>query len=231
MMEPRNQHSKFLACALAATIALMMVVLLVACATDGTAPVTGEKSSKLITDIQTGEDSTATTVTVKGNQPLTYTAVKQDFPQGVLFHFPNTALDNINNVYYPPNNKTIASIRASEVDDNGKTTRIFIALKQDVPYSLNPDGSNLQITFPHAAPAPASSPAATAAPVAKKPAAPAPKKAEAPAATMLKRITTKNLSDHLAINVVANGMVIHHKSFTLKNPDRIVFDLKGIGSP
>ena len=231
-MEPRNQRSKFLACAMAATVALMLVVLLVACASKGTAPVTDEQTSKLITDIQTGEDATATTVTVKGNQPLTYTAVKQDFPQGVLFHFPNTALDNINNVYYPPDNQTIGSIRASEVEDNGKTTRIFIALKQDVPYSLNPDGSNLQITFPHAAKSSASAPTAAAAPPAKKAAAaPAPKKVEAPAATMLKRITTKAHSDHLAIKVLANGMVIDHKSFTLKNPDRIVFDLMGVGSP
>ena len=127
MKEPRNQHSKFLACAMAATLALMLVVLLVACASKGTAPVTGEQTSKLITDIQTGEDSTATTVTVKGNQPLTYTAVKQDFPQGVLFHFPNTALDNINNVYYPPDNQIPQSQPASEsIGVKSITTYYFI---------------------------------------------------------------------------------------------------------
>lgn len=236
MMEPRNQHSKYLAFALVATMVLMMVVLLVACASKSTVPVTASQSSKLITDIVTGEDSTATTVIVKGNQPLTYTAVKQDFPQGVLFHFPNTALDNINNVYYPPDNQTIGSIRASEIDNNGKTTRIFIALKQDVPYSLNPDGSNLNIIFPHtakpaAAEAPEAAQPAAPQPAAVQPAAAEPEKPGAPAATMLKRITTKAHKDYLAINVVANGTIVDHKAFTLKNPDRIVFDLIGIGSP
>ena len=249
-MDPRNQQSKSLACVIAAVMALMTVAMLVACASKTTTPATSTPASKMITDIVTGEDSAATIVTVKGNQPLTYTAVKQDFPQGVLFHFPNTALDNINNVYYPPNNQTIGSIRASEVENGGKTTRVFVALKQDVPYSLKPDGSDLVITFPHptvqAAPAPAAAakpePKKSAAPAAKKAgaaakpepkksAAPAPKKAGAPPATMLKRITTNDHKDHLAINIVANGMVIDHKAFTLKNPDRIVFDLKGIGSP
>ena len=231
MMDPRNQHSKYLACVIAATIALMTVAMLVACASKTTAPATSTPASKLITDIVTGEDSAATIVTVKGNQPLTYTAVKQDFPQGVLFHFPNTALDNINNVYYPPNNLTIGSIRASEVENGGKTTRIFVALKKDVPYSLKPDGSNLVITFPHPAKPTASAPVTAAKPAPEKSTAPAPKKAGAPAANMLKRITTRNHDDYLAIDVMANGMVIDHKSFTLKNPDRIVFDLKGIGSP
>ena len=71
MMDPRNQHSKYLACVIAATIALMTVAMLVACASKTTAPATSTPASKLITDIVTGEDSAATIVTVKGNQPLT----------------------------------------------------------------------------------------------------------------------------------------------------------------
>ena len=229
MMDPRNPLPRYLDCVLTASVALMTVVLLVACASQSPAPMAEEPASKVITDIVAGEDSAATVVTVKGNQPLTYTAVKQDFPQGVLFHFPNTALDNINNVYYPPDNQIIGSIRASEIDSNGKTTRIFIALKQDVPYSLNPDGSNLQITFPHSA-----EPAAAAAePEAKTPPAAKAKTPETPAAaaTMLKKITTTDHGDYLTIKVTADGTIRNHKAFTLKNPDRIVFDLIGIGSP
>jgi len=229
MMDQRIHLSKYLARALAATIALTVTVWLAGCASSGAPGVAETPASKLISDIVASEDETATVVTIKGNRPLTYTAVKQDFPQGVLFHFPNTALDNIKNVYYPPQSDTIGSIRASQIDEGGQTTRIFIALKHDAPYSLKPDGNNLVISFPRPAAPAEAEPQETAAAVA--PSAAVPEKPAPPAATRLSRITTDAHNEYLAIQVLADGTIADYKSFTMDKPDRIVFDLPGIGSP
>ena len=69
------------------TIALILAALVIACASQNKATVTETGETKQITDIITSEDAASTIVTVKGNQTLTYTALKQEFPLGVLFHF------------------------------------------------------------------------------------------------------------------------------------------------
>jgi len=138
---------------------LSMVVLFASCASQNAAKGDAAEDSKLITDIITSEDVDSTVVTVKGNQALTYTAIKQVFPLGVLLHFPATALDNIKTVYYPPENEFISSIRSTQAEEDGLTSRIFIALKKDLPYSIEPDALGLKIVFPKsgklAVPAPA----------------------------------------------------------------------------
>ena len=96
---------------------LSMVVLFAACASQKAAKGNLAEADKLITDIITSEVAGSTTVTVKGNQALPYTAIKQVFPLGVLFDFPETALDNIKTVYYPPENEFISSIRATQIEN------------------------------------------------------------------------------------------------------------------
>jgi type IV pilus assembly protein PilQ len=115
-----------------------MAAVFAGCASQNAANVKSGGEAKLITDIVTSEDAASTIVTVKGSQKLTYTSIKQVFPLGVLFHFPETALDNIKAVYYPPDNDVISSIRASQTEEDQKTCRIFIALKKDLPYSIEP---------------------------------------------------------------------------------------------
>ena len=78
-----------------------------ACASQNAVNVKTAGETKLITDIITSEDAQSTIVTVKGNDTLTYTAIKQEFPLGLLVHFPETALDNIKTVYYPPENDNL----------------------------------------------------------------------------------------------------------------------------
>jgi hypothetical protein len=114
--------------------ALFGIILLVAgCASQNTANVKSAEETKLITDIATSETDESTIVNVKGGPTLTYTAIKQVFPLGVLFHFPETGLDNIKEVYYPPQTDIIGSIRATQIEEDGTTSRIFIALKKDLP--------------------------------------------------------------------------------------------------
>ena len=131
--------------------------------------------AKRITDITTEVSADSVIVTIHGNQTLTYTAIKQVFPMGVLFHFPETSLATDEAVTTPPQNEIIGSVKATElVEDKSTTSRIFIAMKTDAPYDLNPQDSGLQVSFPKTA----ARPVATPAPVAKK--SPAPQTAQQP---------------------------------------------------
>ena len=76
-------------------IALILTVGLTGCASQSATQVQRAENDKLITDIVTSADAANLFVTVKGSQRLAYTAVKQDFPLGVQFYFPGTALDNL----------------------------------------------------------------------------------------------------------------------------------------
>ena len=190
--------------------------------------------AKRITGITTNVTADSVVVTIDGNQPLTYTAIKQVFPMGVLFHFPETSLATDQTVTTPPQNEIIGSVKASElVEDKSTTSRIFIAMKTDAPYDLNPLDSGLQVLFPKAAAGAAAPPA----PVAEKSAAavkaePLPVKKDLPAASQLTTVTATPLKNSVVVNVKADGAIKDYKSFTIdgKQP-RIVIDMFKIKSP
>ena len=69
----------------AGAILFGITLLIAGCASQNTANVQSAGETKMITDIATSEDANSTIVTVKGSQNLTYTAIKQVFPLGVLF--------------------------------------------------------------------------------------------------------------------------------------------------
>jgi type IV pilus assembly protein PilQ len=235
-------------------IILGIIALFTACASQKSAQSISADENRLITDVITSEDTETTTVTVKGNQTLTYTAIKQVFPLGILFHFPGTSLDNIKTVSYPPENEFISSIRATQIDENGKTSRIFIALKKDIPYEIEPDANALNIVFPKSGmltgkKSPAAPPAedtstesmpatAAAAPFA----APQPEPAEvkpmvalqkaAEPATRILSISATPLKKNVVITVKADGTITDYKSFTIREtPHRIVYDIYKLKSP
>jgi len=218
-----------------------VVALFAACASQNAAKGNAAEDNKLITDIITSEDAESTTVTVKGNQTLTYKAIKQVFPLGVLFHFPDTTLDNIKTVFYPPENDFISSIRATQMEEDGKTSRIFIALKKDLPYTIEPDAAGLNIVFPKSGKLTEKKP--SAAPQAEK-AAPkptpepakaetrAPAKAPAAPATRMTSVSATPLKDNVVITVKADGTITDYKSFTIsETPPRIVYDIYKLKSP
>ena len=210
-----------------------IVVLLAACASQNATTGKAAEPDKLITDIITSEDATSTTVTVKGNQSLTYTAIKQVFPLGVLFDFPETALDNIQTVYYPPENDFISSIRATQIEEAVRTSRIFIALRKDLPYKIEPDADGLNIVFPKSDKLAVETP--PKAPLAKKATpAPPPEAVEEPAApaTRIMSVSATPLKNNVVITVKADGTISHFKSFTISEiPPRIVYDLYKLKSP
>jgi type IV pilus assembly protein PilQ len=217
----------------------LRIILLVAsmawfggCATDKAGDVKAT-AAKRITGIAAEVTADSVIVTIQGNQTLTYTAIKQVFPMGVLFHFPQTSLATDQTVTTPPENEIIGSVKATElVEGNSTTSRIFIAMKTDAPYELNPQDSGLQVSFPKAAAA-----APPPAPVAEEPPAPVkaeplPVKEDLPAASQLKSVTATPLKDTVVVNVQADGAVKDYKSFTIdgKQP-RIVIDMFKIKSP
>jgi type IV pilus assembly protein PilQ len=214
-----------------AVILFSSVILIAGCATQQTANVKSAEETKLITDIVTSEDAESTIVTLKGGPTLIYTANKQVFPLGVLFHFPETALDNIKEVYYPPQTDIIGSIRATQIEENGATSRVFIALKRDLPYSITPDETGIRISFPKTGKL-AEKTSAPEPPAEKMDEQPKPEKKMAAAATRITAIGTTPLKKSVVINVKADGTIKNYKSFTIEEtPARIVYDLYGIKSP
>lgn len=216
-------------------IGLLLTAGLTGCASQSATQVKRAEGDPLITDIVTSEDAANLFVTVKGSERLAYTAVKQDFPLGVQFYFPGTALDNLKETYYPPENDTISAIRATEVAEGEKASRIFIALKRDVTYELTPEGADIKIAFPRAgAAAAADPPAAIKETDMAAAAAPPPVVVQAQpwsAATEITGVNATSSPDGVLIAVEANGALQAYKTFTLtENPSRIVFDLPAVRS-
>ena len=201
-------------------IVFISITLLAGCASKKKAHVKVAQAPKVISDVIISEDAKATSIRVKGNQVLTYTARKQDYPLGVHFYFPETALDNIKAVHYPPENATVSFIRVTQTEEKGRQSWVFIALKKDLPYDTAPDNNGLVISFPKSTKQTAEVPSQSNA----KKAAPKP----------AKRITTvsaTSLRNNVVIKIKADGVIKNYKSFTIDNPPRIVVDLLNIKSP
>ena len=215
------------------TSVVILFAWLAGCASNKAADVKSA-GEKRITGISTRVTADSVIVTINGNQPLTYTAIKQVFPMGVLFHFPETSLDTVKTVTTAPENQVVGSVKATELaEDKSTTSRIFIAMKMDAPYDLKPGDEGLRVSFPKA-----TSPVTeTTLPVAKKPVAQkeqqqtAPKKAR-PAARRLKSVSATPLKSNVVVNVKADGAIQDYKSFTIDGKEpRIVFDMYKIKSP
>jgi len=103
---------------------------------------------KLITGITAYEDGQSVNVLVNADRQLTYTSVKQPSPLGVILYFPKTALDKDKiKAEIWPESDTVGPIRASELTEKGYTSRIEIALKQDVAFSTSMEDSGIKVSF------------------------------------------------------------------------------------
>ena len=196
-------------------LALLLTALVVGCSTP-TAQVRSADADRVITDIVTREDAAALSVAVQSNGPVPYTAEKQEAPLGLLLKFPGTGLDNLKEVYLPPENDTIAAIRTSESDENGRTAAIFITLKREATYDLAPQQSGVQVVFARPAVAAVAAPAAPPAPIALPPPPPV------VAATALKGVTATSSKEGAVIKIEADGALQNYKAFTLSDGPRIV---------
>lgn len=186
--------------------------------------------SKLITAISATEDSESSIIWIRGNHLLTYTAVKQPSPLGVVLYFPETALDNINTAY-TPDSDYVSSIKASELTAKGHTTRVEILLKKDASYEVSREDTGLKIAFKKT---PAIS-ASVEQELEKKEASAqsnvVPAEAILTPATRLESIQATQLENSVIISVNADGTIKNYKSFSMDSPARIVFDIMNIKSP
>ncbi|QTA88592.1 type IV pilus secretin family protein [Desulfonema magnum] len=108
-----------------------------------------EKVSQLrmITGISLSETSESVNVLVKGNQSLTYTSVKQPIPLAVILYFSETGLDTSADQTDIPGSGLIRSLKASELTQNGRTSRIEILLEKDISYDISREGTGIKISF------------------------------------------------------------------------------------
>jgi len=179
---------------------------------------------KMITGLMTEETSDSALVHIKGNRELVYTSVKQPYPAGVILYFPDTALFledvQIDSV---KNSEVIETVLTSELTEKGTTSRIEILLRQDLPYTVNLEDGGLKVAFtkPESA-------SATAAAAQAQPKATGEEATSAMAATQLSAITFSEMGEGLQVNLIGDGTIENFKSFTVRNPARIVFDIYSV---
>ena len=195
---------------------------------------------KAITAVQTAEDSDSIRISISGNRVLTFTSVKQPFPEGVVLYFPETLINANVADLYPVDSGPVDSVKVAQLADKGPTARVEILLTGDAPYQVEREGNGLSVVFtkPSSGEAPvAAVPDTTTEPMAAEP-------AETPAMAMvsadeaagtsanrLRAVTADPKEKGVAVTIFANGPIADYHSFTLKNPARIVFDLNSLDSP
>ena len=218
---------------------LVVLVLIVAgCASTSTIPQAENSSSSdvpnIITGIATEEDSEFFYVTVAANQPLTYTSVKQVSPLGVIFYFPETALDDLR-TDFTFENGAVEGIKASQLTEKGSASRIEIQLKKDVAYSVDRAGAGIKIAFTK----PLTVALLDKEEVAKPKDIPDDIKKEEeeeeeqkaidltslPSASKLESIYTIQSENSVKVKVMADGVIKDYVTLTIANPARIVFDI------
>ncbi|HIJ57261.1 MAG TPA: type IV pilus secretin PilQ [Deltaproteobacteria bacterium] len=230
---------------------LLLCVYLIGCVSHTVSKKKEEKPFpiKRITAVTVEEDADTVYVWVKGNGILTYTSVKQPSPLGVILYLPETVFEAAVTAM-EPDNDFIGSIKASKIEAEAPTSRIEIVLKQDLPYAVDRDGSNLKISFkkPVLAKAPE---IVEDKPVEKKKPdledKDKPKEKEKPEPVAISRKTEtqqpekpaasfdslsfEKLKDGVTISVKADGAITKYNAFTIESPARIVLDLYDLKSP
>jgi len=213
---------------------VILITLLTGCATGVKKQIQKdiEKPTVLrrITDISTIDDPESIHVLIKGNPLLTYSAFKQPSPLSVVLFFPETALENVK-IQQAVDSNTVGLIQASELTEEGHTTKILISLKKDVPYVVNRENGGLKVSFQKALII--SSDILKQEAKTKKPVVLTEKKTEAenmPDVPMLQSVDTILFEKSIKITVMAEGNIRNYKSFTIENPPRIVLDMFDVRS-
>lgn len=190
---------------------------------------------KRITAVTVEEDADAVYVWVKGSGLLTYTSVKQPFPLRVILYFPETIFeDTVSTV--EPESDLIGTIQTSKIEAEAPTSRIEIALKQDLPYEVDRDGSNLKISFKKSVVAEVQETVEDK-PMLKDRQEPLSVSKETDIMKPIKPATTfdsvsfEKLEESVIISVNADGEIRDYNAFTIESPSRIVLDLYNLKSP
>ena len=184
--------------------------------------------SKSITAINVFEDDKSWNCRIEADKPLTFSAINQVSPTGILLYFPETTLQNREEFSVSYANEIIGTVEADEfIDGNSTNSRVLIGLKVDRPYSIYPDGNGLKISFPKTLAQPIDKKAMT---ISADSNAAESGKPGIPPANVLKSVTATPLKNHILVELYADGTIMDYRSFTIDNPARIVFDINNIQS-
>jgi hypothetical protein len=206
-----------------------VLVFLLACSAQIAADAPSPNSRRIV-DIIMSRNSESLILTISGNRSLNYKASMQASPLGLLIQFPDTGFELSRDRFHPPDNQFIHVIRTGETDENNTTTsNVLIGLKKETLYDLVPFASGLRVVFPKS-PALSGSAQLNENTANTKP-PPEPVQKNTPVAAVLKTVTLKSLADYLIVDVEADGAIKNYKTFILKNPARIVFDIYQVKSP
>jgi type IV pilus assembly protein PilQ len=132
------------------TVALLFVM--VGCASKPPAkpaeapPPESAAQTKTVHRIAVSEDEVTALLTLYANQPLTYTAVKHQFPLGVVLYLPDTGLEGIQESY-TPESSVIKSIQTSVLKRERPSSRIEVRLNEDVPYEVTRADNRILVSF------------------------------------------------------------------------------------
>jgi hypothetical protein len=213
-------------------ISALILALSVGCASHDAA-VSGSHESRKIVDFIIQENPASLILGIRGNQKLIYMEDRQLESKKLVLYFPATGLKSVRGRFVPPNNEIISSIIATERAENETTnSTVYIALKLDSPYVITPDKNGLRVTFSKRPTFPEKiQPQQKPSKKKPDPQPPKPAKQNAPAATVLRAVKTEPFENSVAVNIKADGTIKKYKTFTLINPDRIVFDLYNLKSP
>lgn len=213
---------------------IILITLLTGCATGVKKQVQKDiekpTALRVITDISTTDDPESIHVLIMGKPLLTYSAFKQPSPLSVVLFFPETALENVK-IQQAVDSNTVGLIQASELTEQGHTTKILISLKKDVPYVVNRENDGLRVSF-QKAPIISSDILKQEAET-KQPVILTEKKTDAenmPDIPMLQSVDTTLFEKGIKITVMADGHIRNYKSFTIENPPRIVLDMFDVKS-
>jgi type IV pilus assembly protein PilQ len=102
--------------------------------------------AKTVDRIAVSEDEATALLTIFADQPLTYTAVKHQFPLGVVLYFPDTDLKGIQESY-TPESSVIKSIETSVLKRERPSSRIEVRLNRDVPYEVTRAENRVLVRF------------------------------------------------------------------------------------
>lgn len=192
---------------------------------------------KLITGISIEETAEAIIVCITANQELDYILSEPPLEQAKAVYFPDSALDLQKEEYYL-DNELIGTIRAIELW-KGVASQIIIPIKSPglacEAHWKNNDNI-LQLVFPRIGSGQPGVEETRAEKIIAEEAPVTVEKESTPdkppvVATRLEKIDVRDEGDQVIVKIKADGTIKATKSFTLKNPSRIVLDLSGLISP
>ena len=190
-------------------------------------------------NIITSVDIQGDQVIILSNRQLTYTSVKHIVPSpGVVFYFPDTVLDNINDISSTGNEK-IQAIIASQQEINGPYSKIEIVLSGDSAYNTKQNGNELKVSFSsdEAEIEPPEPAVQNPEPVAQNNLIDLEKtepeniqiEPQKPESTF--SVETTSFSRNALIQIRASKIIEKFKSSVIPDPPKIVFDLYDVQSP